>query len=91
MAKLPKIDVAAMEIRAMHSEGRYDEALKLILLHLDVGTASPEVQAIAADLLRPKESDGKRGPKTKKPFKWLEIGGEYDVLIDRAYQTPKRA
>lgn len=82
MAKLPKVDVEAMEIRAMRSEGRYDDALTRLLSHLDAGIASPEIQAVAADWLRPKESDGKRGPKTKKPFKWLEIGGEYDLLID---------
>jgi hypothetical protein len=82
MAKLPRIDVEAMEIRSMRSEGRYDEALTRLLSHLDAGTASPEIQAIAADCLRPKPSDGKRGPKTKKPYKWLDIGREYYALID---------
>lgn len=82
MAPLPQMCRHASAIRAMQSQGRYDEALKLLLSQLVSGTASSRVQAIAAEMLAPKEPGAPRGPKRKTPYKWLEIGHEYDELVD---------
>lgn len=80
MAPLPKVCRDAMRIRAMHEQGRYDESLELLVALLTTGCASAEVQAIAAARLQPPTSNGKRGPKKKTPFNWLEIGSEYEEL-----------
>lgn len=64
----------------MQSQGRYDEALKLLLSQLSSGAASSFVQAIAAEMLTPRQPGAPRGPKKKQPYKWLEIGQEYDDL-----------
>ncbi|KQT48948.1 hypothetical protein ASG43_08935 [Aureimonas sp. Leaf454] len=80
MAPLPKIDKDATAITSMQSQGRYDEAMARLLDLLRGGTASPAVQAIAAEMLEPKAKGVRRGPKAKLPFKWLEMGEAYRIM-----------
>jgi hypothetical protein len=83
MARLPKPFCRhAVEIQAMLDEGREGEARARLTQLLREGKAGPEVQLIVEGLLNP-IPNRKLGPKRKKrPFKWVEIGRDYEELRD---------
>ncbi|MGB3273849.1 MAG: hypothetical protein WBA66_13280 [Xanthobacteraceae bacterium] len=81
MAPLPReFDTFAVAARAALSEGRREDAITVIVERLRTGNASAEMQAIAADLLRPPQKRGKGRPKSQPQF-WYEIGTDLDDLM----------
>jgi hypothetical protein len=88
MAKLPpSFSLQAVPIKAAISEGRIEDAKRLVVDLLRAGKADKVVQGIAADLIRP----GKRlpgRPKTLPQF-WIEIGEDFHRMREAGvrYET----
>jgi hypothetical protein len=79
MSPLPKsFDLLAIRLRRMIIEKRRPEARRLVLDVLAKGTASAQVQKIAADIF-----GGKKGrPASGAKHRWLEMGEINDTMRD---------
>ncbi|UYQ70666.1 hypothetical protein OF122_11330 [Pelagibacterium flavum] len=72
MAKLHKrFEWREVEIRGMIAEGRKRDAITAVVELLKAGTASPAIQAIAAELLKPEKRG--RGRPNSSPEHWYDI------------------
>jgi hypothetical protein len=93
MAPLPrKFDRHVVAARAALAEGRREDAITVIIERLRAGSASAEMQAIAAELLRPPRKRGKGRPKSQPQF-WYEIGTDLDALMSdgKSYEAATEA
>ncbi|MCK1275874.1 hypothetical protein IVB46_11590 [Bradyrhizobium sp. 61] len=82
MAPLPKtFDCYAVEARGALAEGRTQDAITIVVERLRTGTASAELQALAARLLRPPKKG--RGKPKSDPSHWFEIGTEFEDQMSR--------
>lgn len=87
MAKLPpSFSLQAAPIEAALSEGRTEDARRLVVDLLRAGKADRVTQAIAADLIRPPKR--KRGRQKTLPQHWFDIGEDFNHLrgIGRGYE-----
>lgn len=83
MAPLPRVCRDAQEIRLLRGQHRDRDAQALLLKLLRSGSASPSVQAIAAETIAAsKPLKGKVGRPKGDPFKWNEIGERYEHLCE---------
>lgn len=90
MAKLPEtFSILAVEIETMRRDGRGEQARRLVVDALVRGDANARIQRIAAEMLTPHKSDGKRGPKRKEPFRWSEIWDAFNDLVDDGISAGK--
>ncbi|MGO6816329.1 hypothetical protein ACCS67_15785 [Rhizobium brockwellii] len=79
MAKLPpSFSSQAVPIQAALSEGRTEDAKRMVIELLRTGIADRVVQAIAADLIRPPKR--RRGRQKTLPQYWFDIGEDFHHL-----------
>lgn len=77
MAKLPKrFDWREVEIRGMLSEGREQDGRTALVEILSAGEATPALQALAADLIKPAKR--RPGRRKEQPKHWYDIGSAFD-------------
>ncbi|MGJ3264308.1 MAG: hypothetical protein ACFE0R_13835 [Salinarimonas sp.] len=89
MAKLPELDVAAIELDHLMSENRLQEAKALALSRLEQGYSSATFSKSLAVLWRKLDGLGnhaRRGrprlDKKPQPSHWYEIGSKVDEFVD---------
>jgi len=81
MAPLPKgFSLAALPIQSALSEGRTEDAKRLICEILEAGKADSVVQQMAAKMIKPVKR--RRGKPKADPKYWFEIGEEFHHLRD---------
>ncbi|MBB3562348.1 hypothetical protein FHX06_003679 [Rhizobium sp. BK512] len=79
MAKLPpSFSLQAIDIRSALSQGRTEDARRMVIELLLAGKADRVVQGIAADLLKPAKRSAGR-PKALPAF-WIEIGEDFHQM-----------
>lgn len=84
MAKLPeKFDRHVVQIRGMLTDGRKEDAITRVIELLREG-ASPSIQLVAAELLRPEK--GKAGRNKENPKYWYEIGCEFEAMLSDGHK-----
>ncbi|MBY5760921.1 hypothetical protein HFO07_30475 [Rhizobium leguminosarum] len=87
MAKLPpSFSSQAVPIQSALSEGRTEDARRMVVDLLKAGKADRIVQGIAADLIRPPKRQ--RGRQRTLPQHWFDIGQDFHRLREsgRGYE-----
>jgi hypothetical protein len=74
-------DGVALHLRLHMESGKFDEAWQAVQSVLESGTASPDMQRLAADMMRQVPKRRKRAPSAA-PKDWREIGLAVEKLCN---------